>query len=107
MHVFYLEESESKRINADERESKRVIVNVCYSGKIESKIIHISVNTSEVKYAKNESVNTREVKDANNKTNYEENLVMDNSAINAPIYFKLFKCGNNFLNKLDATCERV
>ena len=89
MHVFYLEESESKRINADERESKRVIVNVCYSGKIESKIIHISVNTSEVKYAKNESVNMNEVKYAKNETNDEEILVMDNSFIITPIYFKL------------------
>ena len=88
LHVCPSDENESKRINADERESKRVIVNVCYSGKIESKIIHISVNTSEVKDAKNESVNTREVKDANNETNYEEPLVMDNSAINAPRYFK-------------------
>ena len=45
-----------------------------FFGRDETKIVHISVNTSEVKYATNEK-------------NYEENLVADNSVINAPIYF--------------------
>ena len=37
------------------------------------------------------------------KTKYEEPLVTDNSVINAPSYFKLLECGDNFLNNLDAT----
>ena len=46
-----------------------------------------------------------EIKDANIETNNEEPLVTDNSVINAPSYFKMFKCGKNFLNKIDAMCE--
>ena len=57
-----------------------VIVNAYYSEKIKSKIVHISVNTSEVKYA-------------NNKTRNEESLDTDNSVINALIYLKIFECG--------------
>ena len=60
---------------------------------------------NEVKNAENKSVNKREVKDAKNETQDEEPLVTDNSAINAPNYFRLFKWGEKLLNKLDATCE--
>ena len=98
--VFYSDESESKRINADEtlshvcstdeRESKSVIVNEYYLEKSESKSVHIRVNTSEVK-------------DAMNETKDEEPSVTDNSVINVPIYFKIFECGKKFLNNLDAT----
>ena len=42
-----------------------------------------------------------------NKTKDEEPSVIDNSVINAPSYFKLFGCGKNFLNNLDATYERA
>ena len=63
--------------------SKSVIVNACSSDESVSKIVHISVNTSKVKYSMNE-------------TKDEEPLVTDNSSINVPIYFKLFKCGNKF-----------
>ena len=76
----------------DENKSERVIVNVCSSDDIESKSVRICVNTSEEKYAKNET------KDG-------ESLVTDNSVINAPSYFKLFECSKKCLNKLDATCE--
>ena len=41
----------------DESESKRVIVNKCSSYESESKSIHISVNTREVKDAMNETKN--------------------------------------------------
>ena len=73
----------------EKSESKIVIVNECSSDESESKSVHKSVNTSEVKYAKNESVNMNEVKYAKNETNDEEILVMDNSFIITPIYFKL------------------
>ena len=49
-----------------------------FFGRDETKIVHISVNTSEVKYAMN-------------KTKDEEPLVTNNSVINVSIYFKLFK----------------
>ena len=34
-------------------------------------------------------------------------MVTDNSVINALSYFKLFKWGKNFLNKLDDMCEQA
>ena len=68
----------------DKRESKMVIANAYSSDKSKSKIVHISVNTSEVK-------------DANNETNGEEPSVTDILVINTPNYFKLFECNKNFL----------
>ena len=32
---------------------------------------------------------------------------MDYSVIKAPIYFKIFECGKNFLKNIDATYERA
>ena len=40
------------------------------------------------------------------KKKNKEPPVRDNSVINVPIHFKLFKCGKNFFNKIYATCER-
>ena len=79
----------------DEIISKRVIINVCSLDESDSKSIHKSVNTIEVKDATNESVHTSEVKDANNKTKDEEPLVTYNSVINVQSYLKLFEWGNN------------
>ena len=67
----------------DDKKSKTIIVNICYLNESESKIVHISVNMSKIKDAKNESVNMSEVKYDNNKTKDEEPLVTDNSVINA------------------------
>ena len=65
------------------------------------KNVHISVNVSKVKYAKNESVNMSGVKKkAKNKIKYEETLVTDNSVINEPSYFKPLECRKNFLKNL-------
>ena len=61
-------------------ESEIFIVNACSLEKSESKIVHISINTNKVKYAMNEPRD-------------EEPLGTDNSVINSPGYFKLFKCG--------------
>ena len=104
LHVCSSEESELKRINADKTlshvcstdksESRSIIVNACSTDKSKSKRVHISVNTSEVK-------------DAMDETKYGESLVTDNSDINVPIYFKLFECGKKFLNNLDATYEQA
>ena len=71
----------------EKSELKRVIVNACSSDESESKSVHISVNTSEVKGAMNE-------------TKDKEPLVTDNSVINATIYFKLFECHKNFSKNL-------
>ena len=58
---------ESKRVNTDESESKKVIVDACSSDKRKLRIFHISVNMIKVKNANNESVNTIEVKYSNNE----------------------------------------
>ena len=72
--------------SSDKRKSKRIIANACSLGKSKSKSVHISANTRKVKYL-------------NNETKYEEPLVTDNSVINGPIYFKLFKCGKKNIEK--------
>ena len=102
--VYYLGDIKTKGINSDkilshvcstgDIKSKIVIVNACSSDKSESKIFHISINTSKVK---------DEIKETNN----EEPFFTDNSVITATIYFKLFGCSKKILNKLDVTCERV
>ena len=38
---------------------------------------------------------------------HEKPLVTDNPVIKEPSYFKLFECGKNLLNRLDATCKRA
>ena len=80
LNVCYLDNSELKSINADDRKEnlfstdkkkpKRFIVNACYSYEMESKSVHISVNTRKVKYATNKSVNTSKVKYAKNEKNH-------------------------------------
>ena len=42
-----------------------------------------------------------------NKKKNEEPSVTDNSVINVPSYFKLFECGKNFFNNIDATYEQA
>ena len=34
-------------------------------------------------------------------------MVIDITVINKPRYFKLFECGKNLLNRLDATCNQA
>ena len=41
------------------------------------------------------------------ETEDEEPPVTDNTVINEMSYFNLFKCGKNFLNKIDATREQA
>ena len=59
-----------------------------------SESVHKSINTNKEKYLIDE-------------TEHEEPFITYNPVINKPIYFNLFKCGKNLLNKLDTTCERV
>ena len=42
-----------------------------------------------------------------NEMRDEEPSFTDNSVINALSYFKIFECGKNFLNNLDATYEQA
>ena len=93
LYVCYLNESESKEINAnenllyvcstDESKAESVIFNACSMDERKSKWVHTSVNTNEVKYAMN-------------KTKNEEYLVIDNSVINTPSYFKLLEYSTSF-----------
>ena len=47
--------------------------------------------------------NINKQKDANNEAKYEEYSVTDE----VPIYFNIFKCGRNILNRLDVKYDRV
>ena len=59
----------------------------------ESESFHKSINNKKEKYAIDE-------------TKHEEPSVTDNPVINELIYFNLFECGKNILNRLDAMCEQ-
>ena len=65
----------TQKMNISEMNTQKIPNSHVFSlDESESKIVHEIVNTSEVKYAMNE-------------TKYEEPLVTDNSVINAPRYF--------------------
>ena len=78
----------------DKSESESVIVNENYMVESESESVH-------------KSINTNKEKDAIDETDHEEPSVTDNPFINEPIYFNLFECVKNILNRLDATCKRA
>ena len=50
--------------------------------------------------------NHNKEKDANNEAEHEEPRVKDDQVVKYLIYFNIFECGKNLLNKLDASCER-
>ena len=100
LHVCSIEDRQSKSIKVYENEShicftydsesKKVIVNACLLDASVSESFHISVNTSKVK-------------DATNETKYEEPSVKYNSVANAFKCFKLFEHNKKFLNNIGAT----
>ena len=51
--------------------------------------------------------NRKQRKNANNEAENKEPTVTDDPVVKEPIHFNIFSCGNNRLNKLDATCERA
>ena len=51
--------------------------------------------------------NRKQRKDVNNESKHEEPSVMYNPVVKEPIYFKIFECGKNILNSLDAACKRA
>ena len=76
--------------STDEGKSKSIIADEFSTEEIESECVHRSVNKE--KYSKNEA-------------EHEETLITDNPVFYEPSCFNIFKCGENLLNKLDATCE--
>ena len=97
-------ESESKDILLDEKllqicstddsESESVIIDESSKKESESESVHKVIHKNKEKYAIDEA-------------EHEEPLATDNPVINKPSYLKLFKCGKNILNRLDATCEQA
>ena len=53
------------------------------------------------------SINKNKEKDVIDDTEHEEPLVTYNTVAKEPIYYNLFECGKNLLNRLDATCKRA
>ena len=74
--------------STDEDESKGIIVEKCSTEEDESECIHQNINKQ---------------KDAKNGAEYEESPVTDE----VPIYFNMFKCGRNILNRVGVTYERA
>ena len=83
----------SQFCSTDKSESESIIVDEYYTEESESESVHKSINTNKIK---NKIYET-----------YQETLVIDNPVINGAIYFNLFECGENILNRIDATCERA
>ena len=100
-HDCDLEKSESKGILADEN-----LLQVCSADKSKSK--SVNADESSTKESESECVhqNINKLKDAKNEAEHEETLVTDNPVVKETICFNIFECGNNLLNKLDATYER-
>ena len=47
-------------------------------------------------------------KDANNEADHEESMVLDDTiVVKEPIYFNIFKCGKNQLNRIAVTYEQA
>ena len=84
----------SQVCSTDGSESEIVIFNESYMEESESKSVH-------------KSINTNELKDAIDETDDEEPSVTDNPVINDPGYLNLFNCGKNVLNNLDFTYEQA
>ena len=78
---------------------------VCSTNENESKsIIHDEISTEEsVSWRVQKSIN--ENKYAKNEEEHEENLVTDNPVVKETIYFNIFECGKNILNRIEATCK--
>ena len=51
--------------------------------------------------------NINREKDADNEVDHEELTVTDDPVVKEKIYFNIFKCGKNILNKLDVMCEQA
>ena len=49
----------------------------------------------------------KEKQDAKNEAEHEEPMVTDDPVVKYTIYFNIFECGKNILNKLDAPCGRA
>ena len=96
LHVCSADQSELKEFlvdepllqicSRDEDESKGVIVNECYTQEDESEYFHKNINKQ---------------KDARNEVEYKESPITDEG----PIYFTIFECGGNLLNRRDVTYE--
>ena len=89
---FLMYETLSQVYSMNEDESKIIIVDESSTEEIESECVHKSVNRG--KYA-------------NNDAKHEEPTITDDSVAKDPIYFNIFECLSNILNKLDTTCERA
>ena len=90
---FLVEKTLSQVCSTVEDESKSIIDDEIYTEESESECVHKNVSIE---------------KDANNEAEYEEPMVtFDPIVFKEPIYFNIFKCGKNILNRLDTTFKRV
>ena len=99
LYVYDQDEKKSKGIITDKNLSQ-----VCSTDKSESEIgIVDEISTEESKSKRvHKSINKNKEKYVIDEKKDEEPSVTDNPVINEPIYFNLFGCGINPLNKIDA-----
>ena len=83
-----MDKNSSQVCSTDEDKSKSIIVDEISTEEIKSECVQKSVDKE---------------KDANNEARHEEPSITYNSVVKDPRYFNIFKCGQNLLNKLDAT----
>ena len=101
-HFYSKDDSESEEFLVDKSLSQ-----VCSTDEDKLKIIiagEISTEESESECS-HKSINKE--KDAKNEEDNEEPTVTDNPVVKEPGYFNIFACGNNLLNKIDATYEQA
>ena len=72
------------------------------------KIIIVDGSSTEESKSECYHKNINKEKYANNEADHEEPTYTNYSrVIKEPIYFNIFECGKNILNRIDATCKRA
>ena len=98
-HFCYTDEIKSKEFLADEK-----LLQVCSTDEVKSESVIVDESSTEESESESVHKSINKEKYAIDESDHEEPLVTDNPVVKDPRYFKLLKCGNNILNRLDATC---
>ena len=89
---FLVGKTLSQICSTDEKKQKNIIGDEINLEESKSECIHKSVDNE---------------KDAKNEAYHEEPRFTDDPFAKEPIYFSIFECVNNLLNKLEATCKQA
>ena len=98
LHVCPTDKSKLKEFLVNEN-----LLQISYMDKDESKGITIDKYSTEEDKSECVQKDINKQKDAKNEAEYEEYSVPHE----VPIYFNIFKCGGNLLNRIDVTYEQA